>query len=297
VDIVLLNASVFALPAAQRADAIVYDGTADLGLWRPPGPDRDLLAAYGDALPAALAKERGQLPGGKLGLGQALRLHPGKLRCDYVIWVATRGAHGAMQAAAAPGLAELEQVAVRALELASKHDTVRVAFAAAGAGPGAADASERMAALVRGASAFRTRELAQGRSLVVEEVFVCTPSAADVAKARRLTAQLAREAKVAQPPAPKTSPEPRQARQARKPRSPARSSNPPRGRRNRLDADELARARAYAQPYDRTHVYQTGEWFVHPSFGLAKVASVLGPERMVTALCEDGEERRLIHGR
>jgi hypothetical protein len=44
-------------------------------------------------------------------------------------------------------------------------------------------------------------------------------------------------------------------------------------------------------------MYLTGEWFTHPSFGTGQVQTVLGPERMVTALFEDGEERRLIHAR
>jgi hypothetical protein len=52
-----------------------------------------------------------------------------------------------------------------------------------------------------------------------------------------------------------------------------------------------------AAPYDRTHAYYSGEWFIHPSFGAGQVQAVFGPERMFTALFEDGEERRLIHAR
>src|SRR5262245_27596411 len=111
VEVALVNASVFALPASQRASAIVYDGTSDLGLWRPPGLDRDLLHAYGDTLGGVLGKERALLRGRALELGQALRLHPGKLRCDYLIWVASRPPHGDAEPAAAPALSALEQMA------------------------------------------------------------------------------------------------------------------------------------------------------------------------------------------
>ena len=151
VEVALINASVLALPASARASVIVYDGTEDLGLWRPPGPDRDFADAYGDTLMALLAKERGQLSGGKLKLGQALRIHPGKLRCDFVIWLASRPPHGDSQPAPAPELSAIEGLCAAALRLAEKHDVERVAFGPIGAGPGAADAGERMAAVVRGA--------------------------------------------------------------------------------------------------------------------------------------------------
>jgi hypothetical protein len=79
----------------------------------------------------------------------------------------------------------------------------------------------------------------------------------------------------------------------------ARASGAPRRvrGRNRLDPSELAAARVRAAPYDRSRTYLTGEWFIHPSFGAGQIQTVLGPERMVTALFEDGEERRLIHAR
>jgi O-acetyl-ADP-ribose deacetylase (regulator of RNase III) len=168
VDLVLNPASVFELPPSQRAGAIVYDGAADLGVWRPPGPDRDLLHAYGDSLSGALAKEGAQLRGGRLEVGQAIRLHPGKLRCDYLIWVASRNAHGKTEPARAPALSEIEALAQAALELACKHGTLRVAFGPLGAGPDAADPAERLAAVVRGADAFRALRLKQGKAMPID---------------------------------------------------------------------------------------------------------------------------------
>lgn len=292
-DVVLINASVFSLPGSQRAGAIVYDGTVDLGLWRPPGPDRDLLHAYGDTLGAVLAKERSLLASGRLAPGQAVRLHPGKLRCDYLIWVASRPPHGDAEPAPAPPISELEQMAVAALSLASKHDTSRVAFGVIGAGRDQGDAADRMAAAVRGAHAFRAKCLQESASSPIEEILVCSPSAADMAKARRLTARLTKTAAVEPQRAPA---EPARRTQSGAARSVTSASRRSRGR-NKLDPAEVARARQRAEPYDRSRTYREGDWFVHPTFGTGQVQLVLGPERMVTALFEDGEERRLIHER
>ena len=291
----MINASVFSLPGSQRAGAIVYDGTADLGLWRPPGPDRDLLHAYGDTLSAVLAKERALLADGRLALGQAVRLHPGKLRCDYLIWVASRPEHGDAEPAPAPALDALEGFAASAIALASKHDTSRVAFGVMGAGRDQADAAERMAATVRGAHAFRARCLQERIATPIEEILVCSASAAEMAKARRLTARLARSAVVESPRAPGETSRRAAPSQSSPGRSVASANRRSRGRK--LDPAEVARARTRAEPYDRSRTYHEGDWFIHPTFGAGQVQLVLGPERMVTALFEDGEERRLIHER
>ena len=290
-DLVLIQASPYELPPSHRAAAIVYDGTTDLGLWRPPGPDRELLEAYGSSLPTMLAKERAQLPGGCLEPGQAMRLHPGKLRCDYLIWVASRPPHTQAEPAPAPGLEAIAQLVASALELASKHGMLRIAFGALGAGPSAANAAERMAAVVHAADAFRAECMRQGSALAIDEVLVCGSSAADVAKARRLSARLTKQASAVASDL-SLPPPPRVPRASTKGASSAR-----RGKARRLDPDELATARIRAAPYDRGRSYVTGEWFIHPSFGTGQVQIVLGPERMLTALFENGEEHRLIHAR
>lgn len=300
VDVVLVNASVLALPPSQRAAAIVYDGTDDLTLWRPPGLDRDLLHAYGDTLQSVLDRERAELPEGKLDIGSAVRLHPGKLRCDYVIWVAGRPPHGEDEPAAAPSASTLPSLVRGALELAARHDTERVAFGPLGSGRGAADAAERMAAVVRAAQQYAEDCLARGAATPVEEVLVCAPSAADVAKAKRLTAQLARHAapeslrvpsvSSQRPGLPRTSAPPRTS-------SPPRSSSAPRRGKPRLDPNQLAFARSHAAPYDRTRNYVDGDWILHPSFGAGQVQAVLVAERMIEVLFGDGQERKLIHAR
>lgn len=302
-DVVFANASVFALPGSQRADAIAYDGTVDLGLWRPPGPDRDLVELYGDTLSSVLAKERALLSSGKLALGAGVRLHPGKLRCDYLIWLGVKPPHGKDEPAPAPALALIEQAVGAALELASKHDTSRVAFGVFGSGPGQAEPSERLAAVVRGAHEFRARLLQKGASTPIEEVLVCSPSSADIAKARRLTARLTKTVAIEPQPRPVERSSARGGGTSgggRGASGSARSVATPasrKGRSRRLDPAEVSLARTRAQPYDRSRTYHEGEWFMHPTFGAGQVQLVLAGERMVTALFEDGEERKLIHAR
>ena len=175
-DIVLVNASVYGLPTSRRAGAIVYDGPTDLDLWRPPGPDRELLHVYGESLTSSLDRERKELPGRALAIGQALRVHAGKLHCDYMIWVASRQPHGDEEPAAAPAVALLETVAQNALEVAHKHHTTRVAFGVLGAGPGAAEPGDRLAALVRERTRFVHRWSRAGALLRSKRCW-CAPRA------------------------------------------------------------------------------------------------------------------------
>jgi O-acetyl-ADP-ribose deacetylase (regulator of RNase III) len=301
VEIVLVNASVYGLPTSRRAGAIVYDGPTDLDLWRPPGPDRDLLHVYGESLVNSLDRERKELPGRTLTIGQALRVHAGKLHCDYMIWVASRPPHGDEEPAPAPSVSSLEVVAQNALELANKHHTTRVAFGVLGAGPGAGEPGDRLAALVRGAHAFRASLQASGRASSIEEVLVCSASAADIARAKRGTERMAKQdvAPVAvsrtETPARTRSASGSGSRAASGVGSGARAGAGSRGRK-RLDPARIEQARASAAPYNRTHGYVAGEMFIHPKFGVGEVQTVLRAENMVMVLFEDGEERRLLSG-
>jgi hypothetical protein len=302
VDIVLVNASVYGLPTSRRAGAIVYDGPTDLDLWRPPGPDRELLQVYGESLINSLDRERKELPGRTLAIGQAMRVHAGKLHCDYMIWVASRPPHGDEEQAPAPPTQLLETVAQNALELANKHHTTRVAFGVLGAGPGAADGGDRLAALVRGANAFRASLKASGRASSIEEVLVCSTSAADIAKARRSTEKLAKQDVM---PVAKHQPEtPTRTRSASGSGSRAASGvgssragsgGGSRGKK-KLDPVSIEQARASAAPYNRTHGYVVGEMLIHPKFGVGEIQTVMRAENMVMVLFEDGEERRLLSG-
>ena len=137
-DISLLQASVLTLPSSKRASVIVYDGTQDLGLWRPPGKDRDLWDAYGQELRAVLDKEQKRLPNQRLPIGGVLRLHPGKLHCDFLIWVASRPPHADTESSPAPSVQVVQEISRKAIEFVAEHDVVRVAFPALGAGRGEA---------------------------------------------------------------------------------------------------------------------------------------------------------------
>ena len=290
----MLQSSVFHLPSGKRASAIVYDGTSDLGLWRPPGPDRDLSDVYGDELRAVLDKERKRLPGQVLAPDGVLRLHPGKLHCDFLIWAASRPPHGDTESSAAPNAEAIGEVARRVIEFVAQHDVVRVAFPALGKGRGEAPVADRMAAIVRAVAAYKEACFVAERPTHIEEVIVCDPSSANVAKAKRMVEKLAR-AGYAEAPAPApAAPAAREKKRAAAPRTAAdgaRKRGAP-----RLRPDDIAAARARSNMYDRSHVYMEGEFFIHPTFGVGQV-QVVKPERMVVVLFENGEERTMIHAR
>ena len=294
-DILLLQASVLHLPSSKRASAIVYDGTQDLGLWRPPNPDRDLWDAYGDDLRAVLDKERKRVGRSGLGVGELLRLHPGKLHCDFLIWVASRPPHGETEAAPAPSVATVEDIARRVVDFVAQQDVVRVAFPALGAGRGEAPVAERMAAIVRAVAAYKEACFAAERPMHIEEVIVCDASSANVAKAKRLVEKLARTGYAEPAPAP---PAPRASERTTSSGS-KRATKPAEGSRRksaRLRPEDVALARARSAPYDRSRHYIEGEFFIHPVFGVGQVQAVK-PERMVVVLFENGEERTMIHER
>ncbi len=299
-DILLLQASVLHLPSSKRASAIVYDGTQDLGLWRPPNPDRDLWDAYGDELRAVLDKERKRLPSGTLETGELLRLHPGKLHCDFLIWVASRPPHGETEASPAPDLATVEDIARRVVEFLAQQDVVRVAFPALGAGRGEAGVPERMAAIVRAVAAYKEACFTAEKPTHIEEVIVCDASSSNVAKAKRMVEKLARAgyAEAAAPPAAAKAPA-RAASSSKRATGASRakaSGDSPRRKGLKLKPEDVAMARARSHPYDRSKHYIEGDFFIHPVFGVGQV-QVVKPERMVVVLFESGEERTMIHAR
>ena len=291
-DILLLQASVLHLPSSKRASAIVYDGTSDLGLWRPPGPDRDLQDAYGDALPAVLDKERKRLPGNQLPPNGVLRLHPGKLHCDFLIWVGSRPPHGETEASPAPSANDLAEVVRSVIEFVAQHDVVRVAFPALGKGRGEAPVPDRMPAIVKAVAAYKEACFTAEKPTHIEEIIVCDPSSANVTKAKRMVERLAKAGYAEPAPAPAAAPT-----RAARSTSSTRSGDAPRKRgAPKLRPEDVAAARARSAMYDRTRLYMEGDFFIHPVFGVGQV-QVVKQERMVVVLFENGEERTMIHGR
>ncbi len=290
-DVNLISTSALELPSSQRVDAIVHDGTTDLRLWPGPGQDRDLLEHYGPDLPAVLERERERLDGGLLPIGEMLRLHRGKLHCDFLLWIATRPPEKAGIQAPAPSEEVLVRVVRDALAFVSERHVARVAFRVLGAGPDALGEVERIVLIARAANAYHEERYAAGRPTEVEEVLVCHPHASKISEARRA---LGRTVKLAEVPAAK--PEPSAPARKRATSGARKPSAPRRGARVVLTEDEIARARATASPYDRAVKYAVGDFFLHSKFGVGRVEE-LTPEGFIVVLFESGESKRLLHAR
>lgn len=295
-DILLIQASAYELPTSRRVGVIVHDGAPDTRLWPGPGADRELMHAYGNDLQDALERELAKVPGDELPIGGLLRLHPGKLHCDFLVWVATRPAEEAGRQAPAPSRETIEQAVRSVLEFVSERHVIRVAFPPLGAGPGALDDAERLAIVARACSKWHEERFASGRPSQIEEALVCDPRLSVVTGARRQVSALVKAPPAeARPAAPAAAPAARKT--AATPRKPggARAAAAA-ARKPRLDEAELGHARATAKPWDRTTRYQTGDWFIHSKFGVGRVQEIT-PDDFTVVLFEDGEIRKLIHGR
>lgn len=290
-DLSLVQANTYELPTSRRVGVIVHDGTTDLRLWPGPGPDRELLSAYGPDLPRVLETERTRA-GGAIAQGQLLRLIPGRLHCDFLLWVATRPPETQGTQAPAPGREVLEAAVTSVLEYVRERNVIRIAFPALGAGPGQLDEAERLAIIARACTKHYESNLASGRSTTVEEIVLCDHRLSVVTTARRMVGQLAKLA--VDPPArvPQgSSPPPRKAAtKAGGKASPAKRGAP------RLDPGEIQRARAVARPWDRAVQYRDNDFFIHAKFGVGKVIQ-LTQDGFILCLFEDGETRKLIHAR
>lgn len=294
-DVNLISTSALNLPSSQRVDAIVHDGTTDLRVWPGPGPDRELLEHYGPELASVLERERERLEGGELPIGGMLRLHRGKLHCDFLLWIATRPPEKAGIQAPAPSKDTLRAAVKSALAFVSERHVARVAFLPLGAGPSAADEVERIVLIAQAANEYHDACYAAGRPTGVEEVLVCHPHASKITEARR---QLGRAVKVAEVPAPAREEEAKPRKKAPSPSTGAsgKKSSPRRAAKVTLSEDDVARARATAGPYDRGQTYAVGAFFLHPKFGVGRVEE-LTPEGFILVLFENGETKRLLHSR
>jgi len=288
-DILLLQASAHELPTSRRVGVVVHDGATDARPWPGPGPDRELLGAYGPELGEALARERDKTAGAVLPIGGLLRLHPGRLHCDFFLWAATRAPEEEGRQAKAPDRATLEATVAAALDFAAERNVIRIAFPALGAGPDALPDADRLAIVARACHAWHEQRYAAGRASGIEEVLICDPRLGVVAAARRALAGVVK----APPPEPRPAAPPRA---ATKPKPTGTRAKGASTRKPRLDEAELGHARATARPWDRTTRYAAGDWFVHAKFGVGRVMEIAA-DGYATILFEDGEIRRLIHAR
>lgn len=295
-DVQLIASSVFDLPSSQRVDAIVYDGTTDMRIWPGPGPDRELAEQYGGELQSQLDRERARLDAGELEIGEMLRLHRGKLHCDFLLWIATRPPEDRGIRAPAPKAEIVTRAVKDALAFVAERHVKRVAFAPLGDGPDAVDEVQRLVLVARAANAFYDERFSSGQATPIEECLICHPYSSRISAARR---QLGRDVKVvAEPTRPASSPSGTTTRRRRvasggtasKRKAPARKVAPT------LSEDEIGRARATAETYDRARTYAVGDYFRHSKFGVGRVEEIT-PEGFIMVLFEGGDTRRLLHAR
>lgn len=292
-DILLIQASAYELPTSRRVGVIVHDGATDTLLWPGPGADRELAAAYGPDLQDALDRERTKVAGKALPVGGLMRLHPGRLHCDFLMWVASRGPESEGRQAPAPDKGTIEAAVRAVLEFVSERHVIRVAFPALGGGPGAMDDAERLATIARACSAWHEQRFASGRPSQIEEVLICDPRLSVVSGARRMVSALVKAAPAEAKPAAASAPERRTVAASGDKKKSARGAS---SRKPHLDDAELARARAVAKPWDRSVRYGAGDWFVHAKFGIGRVSEATADGKVVV-LFEDGEMRTLVNAR
>lgn len=290
-DILLVRSSPFVLPSQRRVDAIVHEGSADLRLWPGRGPDSDLREVWGDGLQNALDVERERL-GGEVPLYQPVRVHPGRLHCDFLVWVPTRPAEPGVEREPAPDADGVSRAVHAVLEFVSERDVSRVAFPALGWGPGELPRLERLEHIVRAAHAFGEARYREGRPSGVDQVLVCEPQGAIVRDLERRVGAILRGTLE---PAPKGGASEKPSRRTAS--GGGRKAAPRRAARKRgLDPDEVASARPNAERYDMRRTYAAGDWMSHPRFGIGRVEQAT-PEGAILVLFEDGEQRKMVHGR
>ena len=293
-DIVILQASAYELPTSKRVGVIAHDGTTDLRIWPGPGPDKDLSFAYGPPELTRLLDTERQRAGGQLPIGAVVRLHPGKLHCDFLLWLATRPPEQAGIQASAPSKETLEAAVRAVLDFVAPRNVIRVAFPALGAGPDAQGDADRLALIARACSAHYEDCLANGRPNTIEEVLICDPRLSVVTAARKLVSHIAK-APAPEKPLPGAAPaKPERAPRASSAGNGARKAAAPAPKKGKLEEREVAYARAHSRPWDRATRYKVGDWFVHAKFGVGRVEETT-TDQFIVVLFEDGEQRRLIH--
>jgi O-acetyl-ADP-ribose deacetylase (regulator of RNase III) len=284
-DIYWANAAVCNLPSPQRVEVLVHDGPTDLRPWPGPGPDRDLQEAYGPTFKDVLAEQFRNL-GRPLEIGEVLRLHPGKLHCNYLLWIASRGPEKDAERDRAPDLGVLERGTLAALEYARERGSQSIAFGAMGEGPNSLNPEERLATIVRAAHRFHESIFERGVSASLETVRVCDANKTVVGQARRAVGRLAKvDAKAA---AAEVSSAAKRTPAAKKPPAPRKVKG--------LDPELVSKYRAGAHVYDRGDVFEAGEWIVHSRFGVGRVGEVTA-QGSIVVLFEDGSTRTMLHAR
>jgi len=262
-------------------------------LWKGPGWDRELDRAWGGKLQKALDTERTKLGAKTLSLGEAIRVHKGRLHCDFLLWLATRPEEQGGERAPAPGVDALGKAVMEALAFVAERSVERVAFPALGAGPEEVDSAERLATIVRAANVYAEQCFSEGRSAVVEEVIVCEPNASVLWSAKRKVSSLVSGTAPSVDEAPARSPFRKAPAKRRVTAARTRKKEPP---KPVLSEQDIGTARATAGAYDMSRTYARGDSFIHPKFGVGRVFKVT-QENAIEVVFEDRSIRKMVHGR
>ena len=295
-EVTLVQRSVYDLPSKRRVGVIVFDGAADMQLWPGPGPERELQERYGDGLQRALDNELRQVAGQELELGSVVRVHPGRLHCNFLAWVASRSPEPGTSRSDAPPAEVLRAGVLAALRFAAARGVEKVAFPALGGGPSELPRPERLALIVRAAHEYHQECRQAGRPPVVEEVFVCEPAGPIFHEARRRIGDLAKaEAKQLRAPE-QGEKKARRRRLAAKGSAGAKKGSVAKSRQPKLTAEEALAARDTNLRYSMRTTFAEGDLFMHSKFGAGKVVALPAPGQILCVF-EDGSERKLVHGR
>jgi hypothetical protein len=286
-DVTLQKYPLFDLPSQLRVGAIVHDGAADLRLWPGPGPDTELRAVWGDGLQEALDTELKVSSGKRLELGQCLRIGRGALHCDLLVWVATREPEPGTDRSAAPNEAAIREAVRKVLLFVAERGVERVAFEALGHGADEVARVERILAIAKAAQEYQDVCRRDGKAPIVEELIICEPDAKLFSLARSRLGSLAR---AVEPPKPKAEP-----KKAARVRGESKTGSSKRGA-PRLTPEEVEKRRLSSAPYSMRGRYIAGDFLLHARFGVGRVEQVV-PEGAVLVLFEDGEIRKMVHGR
>ncbi|MGB0680154.1 MAG: hypothetical protein ACPGUV_10875 [Polyangiales bacterium] len=282
-DLAVVADHPYALPSAQRVGAIFYEGAADLRLWPRSGPDRLLREFYGDGLAANLDRARETLTADTLAVGDVLRLQPGRLHCDFLLWLATRPADGELELAPAAAPSVIEAVLPIALRFAADRHVLRVAMPLLGEGPGAANVAARAQAVAAGCRAYEVQCSQTGTAQVIETLTICTHERSTALQLGRLLGAPLKSADKAQAVKKVRS------SSAKSPRR-SRSSTP------KIDVEAYRAAALTAPAYDKSRTFGPGDWLNHSRFGVGQVQSVT-PENFIVVRFVDGSERKMVHAR
>lgn len=290
-EVTLLNRSAYTIPSKKRVDAIVFDGARDMQIWPGPGLEAKIREHYGDNFQRALDAELKQVPGRLLDIPSVIRVHQGRLHCNFLLWAATREPEPGSTRSPAPSLKMIEKVVRMSLEFALGRHVKRIAFPALGGGPGEASVEDRLVTIVKTAQTFYEEFYEAGNALAIEEVIVCVPSAPVFRNVHSRVRNIVQVGALPAPPPKEKKPVRRRAAAGSSKAKTTKAKAKPSG----LSMSE-ANENSGAAKYNMRATYAENDFFTHPKFGIGKVIGLPAQGQMECSF-EDGSVRKLVHSR